>query len=259
MRKFGKLDEIETNLLALGIEPLGLTQTVAYAQGKSNPPPWIEKVPVDPLSYYFVGTSHNSDLNRAKKESESAAAEKAALAIIGKAGPPSRQYVDLIHQSANVVDTWFGYDPDTRTYRYSTLLRLSRAISEAGFLNTAPLPNSPYKLMLSRLEVKEDGGNGPAGWRFEYRINGSALTKIPLRNYDNKNEKIVTLPRSPVPVSLGRNLEIEVTGYRNTAIVRGKISLPWTAKGADVLIPVTVKNPIPLQGSFVFYFIIKHS
>ena len=256
MKEYGKIDDIETKLLSLRTEPLLPGTTVVYAQSKpAAPPSWVANPPVDKLSYYFVGISDNTDLTAAKTESANQAAQKAAQALMG-GGQPSTQFRDLIRQSANVADTWFSYDSRTRIYHYCTLLRLSRAVSAAGFGKAPQNVAGTYRLLLSRVDVKEQGGAGPIGWRFECRLNGSVIANIPPRDYDNKTEKSVQLPWQPVPVAAGQKLAIDVTGYRtkDKTTAHGTTSVTFDAASAGLPISVAVVNAVPARGSFTFNF-----
>jgi hypothetical protein len=256
MKEYGKIDDIETKLLSLRTEPLLPRTTVVYAQSKpAAPPSWVANPPVDKLSYYFVGISDNTDLTAAKTESANQAAEKAAQALMGSRGQPSAQFRDLIHQSANVADTWFSYDSRTRVYHYCTLLRLSRAVSAAGFDKGTQTVAGTYRLMLSSVDIKDQGGAGAIGWRFECRLNGSVIANIPPRDYDNK-EKSVQLPWQPVPVAAGQKLAIEVTGYRTAGRItaHGTTSVTFDAASAAKPISVAVVNAVPARGSFTFNF-----
>jgi hypothetical protein len=258
MQTYGKIDEIETKLLSFRTAPLlpGVP-TVVYAQSKpAAPPAWVSNPPADKLSYYFVGVSDKTDLTAAKAESANQAAQKAAQTLIGGGQQPTAQFRDLVLRSANVANTWFSYDSKTRLYHYCTLLRLSRAVTAAGFGNLMQSVVGTYRLQLDRVDVNEQGGAGAIGWRFECRLNGSVIANIPPRDYDSRKEKSVQLPWLPVPVAAGQKLTIDVTGYRTSdkTTAHGATTVAFDGGSAGKPIAVTVVNAIPAKGSFTFNF-----
>jgi hypothetical protein len=102
-----------------------------YAQSISSAPEWINKLPSDSRSFYFVGTASDTSLSNAKISSLNDAIGRASSALMP--GEPYNSGASVkapVKDAASVQDTYFSYDKKSAVYNYYTLVRLSREIQD---------------------------------------------------------------------------------------------------------------------------------
>jgi hypothetical protein len=163
---------------------------VVYAQAPPQkappqPPPapsWLSQPPRDDRFLYFVGTGEDESYADAKKESYARAVEEATKYVANQAGSMASNLssqeidhlTDYVTRSSSVADTYLVYDRGARLYRHSTLLRLSKALSDQSALSAflgmgskhkwtraegrLPVPSSPAPgtPILQRVVVKAE-------------------------------------------------------------------------------------------------------
>jgi hypothetical protein len=139
-KRVDDFNQISKNLEGNGSAPAvqGGTQVaftlglpLVYAQSSSPAPAWVNKLPSDDRSFYFLGTASDVSLSSAKANSLNDAINKASSALMpGEPYSAGQSASAPIKDAASVQDTYFSYDKKAATYNYFTLLRLSREIQE---------------------------------------------------------------------------------------------------------------------------------
>jgi hypothetical protein len=139
-KSFDDFDQISKNLEENGSAravPAGSQATVTfglprvYAQSSSLVPPWLNKLPSDDRSFYFLGTGSDASLSGAKSNSFNDAINNASSKLTpGEPYGAGRSVSTGVKDAATVQDTFFTYDKRSAIYSYYTLLRLSREIQD---------------------------------------------------------------------------------------------------------------------------------
>lgn len=104
-----------------------------YAESAAPLPAWVQKLPSDDYSLYFVGKATDASLSDAKTKSLNDAYNNALQRL--KAHAPKVSDADilgLIKASAIVQDSAFVYDSNAKGFAYYTLLRLAKEIETIG-------------------------------------------------------------------------------------------------------------------------------
>jgi len=113
-----------------------------YAQQqelKKKEPSWIFRLPEEKTNLYFVGIGDSSDIKKAKEYSFSNAMENAIDYLMSQfksRGEIESMEVDFeslseyLVKSGKVEDTYFRYDQINKSYKYFTLLRMSKRNAE---------------------------------------------------------------------------------------------------------------------------------
>jgi hypothetical protein len=96
---------------------------VVQAQAVGGTPAWVENLPSDSSSAYFLGRSSQASLSNAKTDSFNDAVKKASSALT-----PGEPYTgnSFVRDAAVVQDTFFTFEKKSSTYIYYTLLRIGR-------------------------------------------------------------------------------------------------------------------------------------
>jgi hypothetical protein len=115
------------------------------------------------------------------------------------------------------------------------------------------------QLKLETIQVFEDGSAGPTSWSFDVLVDGQVALRLPSKGYDDdkSGKRGTSYPAEasqsilPVRIPAGRTARLEVRGKRTKAsdTVTGQATV--TAGGR---ISISVANPDPKKGSFVFLF-----
>lgn len=104
---------------------------LVYAQSSSPAPAWVNKLPSDDRSFYFLGTASDASLSNARTNSLNDAINKASSALMpGEPYSAGRSPSAPIKDAASVQDTYFSFDKKSATYSYYSLLRLARDIQD---------------------------------------------------------------------------------------------------------------------------------
>lgn len=138
-RRFQLLSDLEAKVpmkqASRGMLPAAYAQT----SGNGAAPPWVTRLPTDEKNLYFLGTGESTSLASAKEYSRADAVERAAdylSHLLGKAIDPKKVTLDLealgrdVAKVGEMVDTHFIYDAQAKSYRYYTLLRISRSVAQ---------------------------------------------------------------------------------------------------------------------------------
>ena len=108
-----------------------LSLAPVYAQSNSPAPAWINKLPSDDHSFYFLGTGSDASLSTAKANSRNDAINRASSALMpGEPYNAGQSTNAPVKDAASVQDTYFSYDKKAGLYNYYTLVRLSREIQD---------------------------------------------------------------------------------------------------------------------------------
>jgi len=138
--------------------------SVAYAGGL---PPWITRPPTDADNFYFVGIGDGRSYDAAKQASKEKALDEAAgyfVSLFEKGAGPNKidneSLSRYLLKSAEARDTHFELDPRTKTYRFYTLLRVSKRIAGADLRlfaieKSAPVP-SGYNEAVQQAQRRPD-------------------------------------------------------------------------------------------------------
>ncbi len=99
---------------------------------------WLKQLPVDAENFYFIGIADNQSYESAKHASKENALDEAVayfMSLFAKGGQESQvdneSLSNYLVKSAQVQDTHFVYDSHSTSYRYYTLLRISKRIATA--------------------------------------------------------------------------------------------------------------------------------
>jgi hypothetical protein len=247
----GRIDQIEQRILG-GASPSQeppknagnlFRAWVAYAQFKPTAPAWTStNLQNDAFSTYFVGIGESTSLTEAKSTSLKKAVTYGAHWLKGdplsndQAEPPP-QVLEVVKQSADVVGTWFSYDPGTEVYRYYTRLRLT---NELKALDVKHLPvcitqtvglhelvrfeitQGPIYIYLDSLPLRLPGradififGNGL--WSGSTRLVKRNIVKAELAKFDSKSygKRTIESHKSATVSIDGENYIVEVdTSYK---------------------------------------------
>lgn len=118
-----------------------LSSTV-YAQSSESinqKPSWISKPPEDPTNLYFLGVGDSPSLAKARGLSQSDAVNRAVDYISSRfqstqqnetAPVDTAALSQYLVKSAEPAGVYFDFDPNSRTYRYYTLLRIHKDFVE---------------------------------------------------------------------------------------------------------------------------------
>jgi len=104
-----------------------------YAESKMSVPPWVQKVPSDNTSFYYVGKANAGSLTTAKQNSLDDAFHSAVLELRSQAPNASdASLLSVVKAAAMVQDFAYTFEPRASTYTYYTLVRVSREIQGIG-------------------------------------------------------------------------------------------------------------------------------
>jgi hypothetical protein len=179
-----------------------------YAQ--STVPDWVQKLPSDNISLYFVGKGYDISFTNAKQKSLEDALHNAVSALKQQAPKaPDAAILALVKASAVTQDSAFTFDQRTRNYTYYTLLRLSREIQSIGVrsLPAAATPSLPQIKFQKKGWQLSDLTLNPASGMFALDNTGEVSKLVADQQGSPRIEKLFRLGAGYIGMALTASAE----------------------------------------------------
>ena len=184
-----------------------LSLRVVHAQAESASPEWVQQLPSDKRSFYFLGKGRDASLTTAKTNSLQDAIRTASSALTpGEPYSAERSVSTPIKDAAVVQDTFFTYDKPSASYTYYTLLRISREIQ-----NFRPTLTVYHQGHWRPVDLTFD----PTAGLFVFDDNGVA-SKVRIDQQGIHVETLFALKASDRPASLTATTEFVFASSNNS-------------------------------------------
>jgi hypothetical protein len=131
--KLKRIEALKDNLLT----PPSLLQwagLASHAYAQARIPSWVSKLPEDETSFFFLGVAESSSLTQAKESSSRDAMDKAVNQLSQSVPVRPEVLSEYVKDTAEVADTAFSYNRESRIYTYFTLLKLRQAFAKPEFI-----------------------------------------------------------------------------------------------------------------------------
>ncbi|MFY9557382.1 MAG: hypothetical protein WAV47_21940 [Blastocatellia bacterium] len=217
--------DVRDKILTGANEPYrGLFELGTTVQAQSGQPDWISKSQSEKFNIFFTGISENTSLKEAQETSFKNALNQAIAQLYGKAGYDIDAIGNAVSQSAEVAETNFSFNPDTKKYKFYTLLKLNRTFADPAFIRAIAIgPGKP---------IKSSDGNKDK-WEITRPNVVQAITDYPEITFRAGDRVVVDAGGCVQTGGAGRTWKryVDPRGPGADRLYHGLISIPGATKG----------------------------
>jgi hypothetical protein len=200
-----------------------------------------------------AGTTLRDAHTRAVTEASKTLASQLRRRIQSQTTVTTDQMVDFVQRFATEEASCPG---SGKTIQLSVLLRLPERLGYEGAITAFAKRDSQARLRIPTIRVVDDGSPGDTGWTFDILVDGRLVTRLPARDYSDRDAtRIVNLSganavEASVGLPKGSFWLVEVKGQRTKT---SETAIGGAAIGVvDKPVEIAVANPVAKNGSFVF-------